>query len=152
MVGLKEGGVLRNFKDCQWVFFPNKEIFYRMSILSNFNNELPVTVIAEITSKDNMLNLTRNDILNRTIKDLVRLDIVASEADIEETEVVYEDFTYPIPTVGLDELKQELRGKLHKNHIYLLGRAGFWDYLNMDGIYEKVVKFISEHKNDFLST
>jgi UDP-galactopyranose mutase len=61
---------------------------------------------------------------------------------VETTDVKYVPYTYPILTPHLDSTKEMIRQKLLENNLYLLGRNGNWDYLNMDGIIKKVEDFV----------
>ena len=144
MVGLKEGSNFQLIKDCHWVFFKEDEIFYRITLMHNFSAKLPAVIVAEITRKGDILNKTEEEIKNLVVKDLIRKGIVSSPDQIAKTDVKLLKYTYPIPTVGLENIKENIRNTLEKHNIFLLGRNGNWDYINMDGVILNAWKFIDE--------
>lgn len=144
MIGLKKGHDCQVAKDCQWVFFKDNEVFYRLTLMSNFSPELSPAIVAEITRKDYVCNKTEKEIEDLVIKDLIRLRIIGSVDLIAETDIRLLKHTYPIPTVGLEETKELIRKKLEAHSIFLLGRNGNWDYINMDGVILKVQEFLTD--------
>jgi UDP-galactopyranose mutase len=66
-----------------------------------------------------------------------------------KTEIKLVEYTYPIPTVGLEEVTNKLRKVFEKNNIFLLGRNGNWEYINMDGVILNVDKFITEYISSY---
>ncbi|MFC1590045.1 protoporphyrinogen/coproporphyrinogen oxidase [Candidatus Omnitrophota bacterium] len=144
MVGLKKGHDFRLINNCHWVFFKENEIFYRITLMHNFSSEFPPALIAEVTQKGDVLNMSENKITDRVIKDLVRLGIV-KKRQIEETDIKLSHYTYPIPTVGLENVKKILRDELAKHNIFLLGRNGYWEYINMDGVVLSVQNFLAKN-------
>jgi len=144
MVGLKDGYDFNLIKDCHWVFFKGKEIFYRITLMHNFSAEFKAVLVAEITQKDNLSSKSNEEIVSSVVKDLVRLGIVGSENEIDKTDIKLVEHTYPIPTVGCEQVKHGIRTLLERYNLFLLGRNGNWDYINMDGVVANVQKFVSE--------
>ena len=144
MVGLKRGCDFGLVGDCQWAFFKEGEAFYRITMMHNLSRELPHALVAEITQKGVVLGKSRDEVKNLVIEDLLRLGIIGSRSHIAESEVKLLEYTYPIPTVGLEETKEYIRGKLGHQGIFLLGRNGNWDYINMDKVIKDVEEFFEE--------
>jgi protoporphyrinogen oxidase len=144
MVGLKRGYDFQMIKNCHWVFFKESEVFYRGTLMHNFSSEFPPTFVAEITQKGDVVGKSEDEIKNLVTADLVRLGIVGSLDQIAETDIKLVEHTYPIPTVGLEEVKAKVRETLEKQGIYLVGRNGNWDYINMDGVILDVREFVTE--------
>lgn len=132
MVGLKEGFDFNVLKNCQWGFFKENEIFYRITLMHNFNSSFPPTLVAEITLKDKIFNKSTEEIENSVINDLILRGIISSINHIATTDIKLINYTYPIPTIGIEPLKEKIKNELENNNMFLLGRNGNWDYINMD--------------------
>ena len=144
MVGLKKGCNFQLIKDCHWVFFKEDEIFYRITLMQNFSLDLSPTLVAEITQKGDILGETEDEIKHSVINHLIKLGIVGSIDHIAEVDIKLVNYTYPIPTIGLETAKATIRSILEKYNILLLGRNGNWDYINMDGVILKVKEFLEK--------
>jgi len=138
MVGLKKGSKFNLINDCHWVFFKGDEIFYRITLMHNFSNEFLPTLVAEVTEKGDILDKTKDEIKNAVVKDLLRIGILGSLNEIAETDIKRVGYTYAIPSVGLNDIKIKIKNLLEKHNLFLVGRNGNWDYINMDGVYLKV--------------
>jgi protoporphyrinogen oxidase len=145
MVGLEKGRGFNLIGNCQWVFFKEEEIFYRLTLTHNFSMEFPPVLVAEITQKGAVARMTGPEIERLVIKDIIRLKIVDSEDHIARTDVKLIQYTYPIPTVNLEAEKKKIHSVLEGEDLFLLGRSGNWEYLNMDSVILKVRDFL---KND----
>jgi len=145
MIGLKREYGFQLVKDCHWVFFKEDEIFYRATLMHNFSSEYLPVLVAEVTQKNNLRNKTQEEIKNLVIKDLIRVGILDSVEQIARTDIKLVDYTYPIPTVGLEQIKKNISDALKTNNIFLFGRNGNWDYINMDGVILNAQKFITEN-------
>ena len=142
MIGLKEGCAFNVMRQCHWAFFKEDEIFYRITMMQNFSEKFLPTLVAEITNKGNCTSLHEGDIKARVIGDLLRCGIIANEEDIAAVEWRFIPHTYPIPTVGVQKVKDVITDALQQDHLHLLGRNGHWDYINMDGVLQKVKVFV----------
>lgn len=140
MVGLKPGANFHLINKCHWVFFKEKEIFYRLTLMHNFSKALLPAAVAEITRKGSALRMSGNKIKALTIRGLVRMGIVEKK-QIAATDIKLLCYTYPIPTVGIETIKARIANALAKKNLFLLGRNGNWDYINMDGVILKVKEF-----------
>ena len=144
MIGLKKGANFQLINDCHWAFFKEDEIFYRITLMHNFSSEFLPVLVAEITQKGVILNKNEEEIRESVVKDLIRLGIIGSRGQIAEVDIKLLNYTYPIPTLGLDDFKDKLANALGEHNIFLLGRNGNWDYINMDGVILNVQKFVTE--------
>jgi len=145
MVGLKEGFDFQLIKDCHWVFFKEDEIFYRITLMHNFSKDLPTVLVAEITKKGDILKRSKEEVKTQVVKDLIRKGIIKDINQIEEVDIKLLNHTYPIPTIGLEETKKHIQDVLKENNVFLLGRNGNWDYINMDGVIQNVEEFLSKN-------
>ncbi len=110
--------------------------------MHNFSSKFLPALVAEITNKGEVQDKSEENIKNRVLEDLMKSGIIESVRDIGIVDIHFERCTYPIPTVGLDELKNRIKKRLEENRIYLLGRMGDWDYINMDCVIQKVWEFV----------
>jgi len=144
-IGLKKGCRFDLIKDCHWVFFKESEIFYRITLMHNFSSKFLPVVVAEVTLKGNIINKSKEEIKNLVIEDFVRLGIINSRDQIAEADIKLLKYTYSIPAVGLEKIKKKIRIILEKHKLFLLGRNGNWDYINMDGVIQKVKEFCEQN-------
>jgi len=110
--------------------------------MHNLSSGFPPAIVAEITRKGAIVNKSPEEIREQVVRDLVRRNIIESESHVTATDIRLIEYTYPIPTEGLEQEKQRLAQLLRAHNIFLLGRNGNWDYINMDGVIRKVKDFI----------
>jgi len=146
MVGLKKGRDFNLIGNCQWAFFKEEEIFYRLNLAHNFSKEFPPALVAEITQKGAALCMTAQELERLVIKDLLRLNIISSKEHIARTDIKLVQYTYPILTVNLEAERRRIRHALKKENLFLLGRSGSWEYLNMDMVLMRVREFYENHQ------
>lgn len=144
MVGLKRGRNFKKITDCHWAFFKEDEFFYRVTLMNNFSMDFPPALVAEVTLKDHAAAMSDAGRIDAVVRDLIRKGIIDSEAAIAEMDIKSMPYTYPIPTVGLNKLKHDMKGILERHSLYLLGRNGNWDYINMDGVVDSVQTLLPE--------
>lgn len=145
MIGLKKKDDFRLINNCHWAFFKGNEVFYRITLMHNFSSEFLPALVAEITQKGTILNKTEEEIKNFVIKDLIRIGVIDSTDQIAETDIKLVKYTYPIPTIGLEAVKENIYNILRKHNIFLLGRNGKWDYINMDRVILNVHEFVNKN-------
>jgi len=143
MIGLKQNENFRLINECHWAFFKEKEIFYRLTLMHNFSPALAPAAVAEITQKGSVLKMAPGEIKDLSVNWLLRLGIVGRK-QIAQTDIKLLPYTYPIPTIGLEKIKKRITGKLAQKNLFLLGRNGNWDYINMDGVIANVNKFCED--------
>ena len=90
--------------------------------------------------------MTAPELERLVIKDLLRLNIISSEEHIAQTDIKLVQYTYPIPTVNLESENRRIRQALEKENLFLLGRNGNWEYLNMDNVILRVKDFYEKHQ------
>lgn len=141
MIGLQSLPGIRMLQRCHWAFFPGEEIFYRITFMHNFTPESSPALVAEITNKGEVKDKSEEEIKKRVVEDLTRLRIIESSDDIGTIKIHLERCTYPIPMIGLNEARNAIRQRLEEKNIYLLGRSGNWEYINMDEVISRVWEF-----------
>jgi len=144
MVGLKRGHNFKIISDCHWAFFKENEPFYRVTLMNNFSMDFPPALVAEITHKDHIAGMSDAGRIDAVVSDLIRKGIIDSEDAIAETDIKSMQHTYPIPTVGLNDIKYYIKGILERQNLFLLGRNGNWDYINMDGVVNNAQTLLKE--------
>lgn len=142
MIGLAEGREFQRFGKCHWVFFAGPEAFYRITIMNNFDSSMAPSLVAEITVKTNAVSGDDNA-RRRVVNDLVNAGVIGSPTDVALHKTFSVKYTYPIPTVGLPQVKERIASRLRKEEIHLFGRSGAWEYINMDGVVTAVECFIA---------
>jgi len=143
MVGLKDGRRFGNFDSCHWVFFAHEEVFYRITMMHNFSDGFPASVVAEYTVKDGEAP-SPGAVADRVVDDLLRRGVLRSLDDVEAVDMRYQAHTYPIPTVGLTKSKRFATHFLAERGIHLVGRSGAWNYQNIDGVVASANAFLKE--------
>jgi protoporphyrinogen oxidase len=138
MLGLREGVQLRRFNNKHWIFFAGSEVFYRLTTMHNFSRRFPPAIVAEFTLMSEPSKREVGMLASQAIRDMLRCGMLEQRSDVETTDYRYMPYTYPIPTHGLPELKEELKERFAREGITLLGRAGEWEYVNTDGVYQLV--------------
>lgn len=144
MIGLKRGYNFKKITDCHWAFFKEDELFYRVTMMNNFSPDFSPALVAEITRKDNIVGMSDDKLMDSVVTDLIRKGIIDSEDKIAETDIRSIQYTYPIPTIGLTKVKDRIRGSLKSHNLFMLGRNGNWDYINMPGVVNNVQKLLPE--------
>ena len=142
MIALERPSALKILKDAHWVFFKKDEIFYRISMMNNLIGVSDPIIVAEITEKDGASHGIQSDIENRVVDDLVSCGVINSVSEVNCSDVRRIEYTYPIPTVGLLDVKTHIKKTLASQGIFLFGRNGNWEYLNMDDIILSSREFI----------
>ncbi|HVA66793.1 MAG TPA: FAD-dependent oxidoreductase [Elusimicrobiota bacterium] len=135
---LKPGRRFAKFHDCHWLFFAGPEIFHRVTMAHAFHPLSPHHLSAELTWKKPVKTMAEPDIRGRVIRDLMGVGIIGDASDVMTAQSRLVPYTYPIPTIGLEGRLRRLERRFERAGIYLVGRSGRWDYLNLDQIVEKV--------------
>ena len=145
MVGLKPGASFSLLNDCHWAFFKEDETFYRITMMHNFSPCFPPAVVAEVTDKNGKKGLSSENLCERVVEDLIRIGILRHRDDVALTDMKRVGYTYPIPTVDAGPVKDMITRRLERLGLYLVGRSGHWDYLNMDGVLSSVSEFMRRY-------
>lgn len=122
-----------------WLYFYEKDfIFHRLSFPMNFSEQgAPAgmsSVCCEIAySHHRPLSVKgRDNIVQRTIKDLIKAEILSSDDEIITTEMLSMRYAYVIYDLNHRKNVNTIRQYLESRDIYTCGRFGEWEYLNMD--------------------
>lgn len=140
VVGL---GVRGEAKPYHWVYLPDRgSLPHRVAVLSNYSrgNAPPgrASLIAEVSfSNEDELNSVSDDALvSRVYEDVVNAGLV-SNPELEIGKVWrWRDAYVLYDSVRTAVLNPALRG-LRECGVFLNGRFGLWEYLNMDAVYRK---------------
>lgn len=138
---LKDARRFRRFADCHWLFFAGPELFYRVNMMHVFRRSRRQHLVAEVTWKGAVKKMTRRARRERVLKDLLKAGILGRRGDVAGARERLVRYTYPIPTLGLAAVQARLDRALEAEGVYLLGRSGHWDYINVDQVVEKVWAF-----------
>ncbi|MEM0015338.1 MAG: FAD-dependent oxidoreductase [Zestosphaera sp.] len=147
VVGLGLSGEVRPY---HWVYLPDKGFLpHRVAVLSNFSraNAPPgrVSLIAEVSfgSEEEMNSLSDEALTSRVYDDVLDTGLL-SNAELEvsgvwrwrDAYVIYDRLRTPV----LKTVEKTLR----ERGVFLHGRFGAWEYLNMDAVYGKSRAVASE--------
>ncbi len=140
-----------------WIYFPsNTYIFHRVAFISNYSlsnaPEGSSSVIAEISFPPgtDVESISSKDIAHRTIEGLIQSGLIKDESRIALSRVwVWRD-AYILYDLKRSIILKSVKPFLEREGVFLHGRFGGWDYLNMDAVYErsrnlalKVIRFIN---------
>jgi protoporphyrinogen oxidase len=110
-----------------WHFFAAPRFpFYRLTYMHNFSDRFAPCIVAEVTERG------QPDERAAVIAGLERIGV--RREWMEDILIERLAFTYPIPTLASDREKAQVIQFYEARHIYPLGRAGAWEYSNVDGV------------------
>jgi protoporphyrinogen oxidase len=124
-----------------WMYFPEDDCpFYRVT---NFHNYAPANVPSADGSRAALLCETsfsphkREDLsrlMDRTVKGLDTVGLLAKDAAVESRFELTVDYGYPVPCLERDQALRTLQPWLESQDIFSRGRFGGWKYevSNMD--------------------
>ncbi len=138
-VGLK-GGVL----PYHWIYFPESNyIFHRVAFISNYSPYITPegysSIIAEITfpSGSDVERIDSEKLVSEVVNGLVRSKLIDNESRVILSKVwVWKD-AYIIYDRKRSAILKSIKPSLEEKGIFLHGRFGSWDYLNMDAVYKR---------------
>ncbi len=116
-----------------WIYFPDtKYPFYRVGSLSNISERLVPrnhsSLWVEISYRGNRPN---ESIIEKTIKDLVRIGLFEREA-VAHISTLDIPYAYPIYDKNREKILRDIKDFLKKYNIILAGRFGKWEYSYME--------------------
>lgn len=151
VVGLGVKGEVRPY---HWVYLPDEEHApHRVAILSNFsrNNAPPgrASIIAEISFRDeDELNTASEDqLIRKSYEDLIEVGLVKN-SELEVGAVWRWRDAYIVYDKNRSEIIKRISDELRKLGVFVNGRFGAWEYVNMDSVYmksEKVAEEVIKH-------
>ncbi|MEO3993584.1 MAG: FAD-dependent oxidoreductase [Desulfurococcaceae archaeon TW002] len=147
VVGL---GIKGNVRPYHWVYLPDKKYLpHRVAILSNFSrNNAPkgkASIIAEISFKneDELRSVPEDQLIRKSYEDIIEIDLVRNP-EFEVSRVWRWRDAYIIYDKNRPEIIEKIREELRKLGIFINGRFGAWEYLNIDAVYMKSEKIAEE--------
>ena len=124
-----------------WMYFPEDDCpFYRVT---NFHNYAPANVPESDQTRAALLCETSfsehkpedlSQLMERTVKGLDTVGLLAKDAAVESRFSLTVDYGYPVPCLERDSILREAQPWLEARDIYSRGRFGGWKYevSNMD--------------------
>tara|TARA_B100000315_G_C14515035_1_gene558765 strand:- start:64 stop:1371 length:1308 start_codon:yes stop_codon:yes gene_type:complete len=127
---------VENINSNHWIYYPEEDYcFFRISFLKNFSSGLVPKKMSSITAEvsySHNINLSKNDIATKTIKDLIKAKIIHSANDVNFTDVRDIKYAYVIYDQKRKKNVNTIKKYLSKLNIFLAGRYGSWEYQWMD--------------------
>ncbi len=119
-----------------WIHYPEDDIsFFRISFPTNFVSDLCPSgtdmVQAEISYNKNRPP-DRNTLIDQVVRDLIKVDVLASDDRLVFQDVVYVEYGYVIYDHNRKEAVRTIHEYLHSLDIHACGRYGAWEYLWSD--------------------
>lgn len=147
VVGLGIRGEVRPY---HWVYLPEKKhLPHRIAVLSNFsrNNAPPgrASIIAEISfeNEDELKSMPEDRLVRKSYEDILEIGLVKNP-ELEVGVVWRWRDAYIVYDKNRSEIIKEVDDELRKLGIFINGRFGSWEYLNMDSVYMKSEKIAEE--------
>lgn len=129
-------GVDHSISNYSWVYYPSKEIYHRMNMVSNFSDQVVPdgcgAIIYEITCHDDdkIYNLPDQEIIEK---------VFGENPDIVYSKVHRTKFAYVIYDQQYYTNINIIKSFLKERGIKTLGRFAEWEYYNMDQCIEKAM-------------
>jgi protoporphyrinogen oxidase len=138
-------GLKSRAPDQHWVYVPQRDvIFHRYAWISNYSPynapQGSSALMAEVTvSRSESVNT--HEIAEKTVNDLEKLG-VARRDKAEIVKAWVHEYGYPIYTLSHKKKREAILQWLNDLGIVSVGRWGFWQYWNMDKVYENVKSIV----------
>jgi len=140
-----------------WIYFPsNRYVFHRVAFLSNYSPENTPkgasSIIAEISfpPSTDIRAINYEDLLRRTVEGLIQSGIIDDESRIATNRTWFWEDAYVLYDFKRSKILKSVKPALEEMGVFLHGRFGGWEYLNMDAVYGrskdlalKVVRFVN---------
>lgn len=131
---LKRSEILQ---DCTIAFFPSQDIhFSRIFEPNKYSKHCSpdgyssLGVEIPCSYNDDMWMKSDQEIADETIESLVQCNIIEKN-DVSGYKICREQWAYPIPTISYYEEIDKLRNSINKNNVFLAGRMGYFEYMDM---------------------
>ncbi len=114
--------------------------FHRISKLDfmggNYHIDGTATYMAEITYRKNDLNdkATDEELISKVVEGLEKIGFIDSKEDVNFTDIRRFEYAYVIYDLNHRKNMDRIKDYFSKQGIYLNGRFGSFEYLNMDAI------------------
>jgi UDP-galactopyranose mutase len=127
-----------NVTDKNFIYVHDPEfILHRVSFFSNLSPEMAApgytSLVAEVTYIDQP-PLDDEALKQRVHDDLIAMHLLNDDDIVVANEILPLPMAYPKPTPDRIDTVQRIRDYLETQDIYLLGRFGEWEYVNMHDI------------------
>ena len=115
-------------------------IFHRISKLDfmgkNYHKEGTATYMAEITYRKNDLNdkQTDEELIKKVVEGLEQIGFIDSQEDVNFAEIKRFEYAYVIYDLNHRKNMDLIKNYFVRQGIYLNGRFGSFEYLNMDAV------------------
>jgi len=141
-----------NISSYHWLYFHQKDILIcRISFPMNQSEKMVPQGTSSICAEYAYLgdkNLTDNEIIERTISDLVGVGIIKNREEVIFKDIVNLDYAYVLFDSNRNSNLQIIQDYLRKNNLISIGRFGAWEYSPMEkaliGGKETAFKLISQ--------
>ena len=131
----------KNISDLQWLYLPDKDILpYRLSFPMNYSENMSPDFSSSVCAEYSYFgkrDISDEDLVDSTIQDLIKVDILKSTDKIIFQKIVDLKNAYVIFDENRSESMRIINEYLESNNIYSIGRFGNWEYSSMeDAMYQ----------------
>ena len=132
----RKGSEKRN----NWIYFPDRDlVFYRVGFYDNIIGQDKMSLYVEIGFDHNDNNIDVDSLLERTISDLKKVDIVTDEC-LVASHYVMMDPAYVHITRRSEEDKMLKKQILSQYGVFSVGRYGSWTYCSLEDNIDEAFK------------
>ena len=134
------------FNKEHWIYFADRDLsFYRVGFYDNIRKSDKLSIYVEIgLSPNQVCDIDKEK--NRVLTDLKKVGIIDDHELVDYEPIIMNPAYVHIETKS-QKLKEELKIKLKKNGIYLVGRYGDWKYCSIEdsmldsvNVYNDIIK------------
>jgi protoporphyrinogen oxidase len=113
-----------------WIYFPGKEIFYRVGFYNNILNSKNMSLYVEVSFKtDEKIN--EEELLTKVMFDLNKCGIVDTHNLVDHQFLILNP-AYVHITKESNNLYKSWNVKFNKKNVYSIGRYGSWTYCSIE--------------------
>lgn len=127
-------------------------IFHRISKIDflgeKYHKNNTVTYMAEITYREKDINDIKTDeeIVDSVVQGLKKINFIDEETSIIDSDIIRFKYAYVVYDLNHQQNMDVLRKHYNKKNIYLHGRFGDFEYLNMDQVIRKSIDLGKDFK------
>lgn len=152
MITVMMGLSIPCLNDLTWLYISDADILtHRISFPSNYSPYVvpfgKTSILAEITCSlgDSIWNMSDDEIIKRTIRDLHRLGIIPKMEALCFTAIKRIKYAYVINDLNYPANVNEIYAYLENSGIGILGRFSEFKYLNMDDVIEHAIIYSNRY-------
>lgn len=116
--------------NCHWIYFPGKEIFYRVGFYSNILSQKNLSLYVEI-SKNSTEDIDQQELLKQVLQDLKKVSII-DKHNLVDHQMIVMNPAYVHITKESKNLYGTWSRFYNKEDIYSIGRYGAWTYCSIE--------------------